>query len=151
PLSRGTLRDPLSDLYSRTEVASLFGWRESRLRYWDRTGLVSPSGQSGEKRLYTFQDLVSIRTAKGLLDHGVPLRRVSQSIEALRRSLPGVTKPLVQLRVVADGQTVVVKDEQGPFEAETGQGILDFRLEDFRKNVVRTLRRSVSDYEDRRA
>ena len=60
-------RDPTGDLYARSEVSRLFGIPESRLRYWDRTGFLGPSGQLGARRLYTFQDLIGLRAAKS--DH----------------------------------------------------------------------------------
>src|SRR5690606_9979857 len=36
--------DPLTDLYSASDVARLFHVAASRLRYWDRTGFLSPTG-----------------------------------------------------------------------------------------------------------
>ncbi|MFW5921438.1 MAG: tetratricopeptide repeat protein [Polyangiales bacterium] len=137
---RRSRNDPLADLYSRREVTRLFGCTESQLRYWDRAGFIQPSGKAGKRRYYTFQDLISIRAAKGLLDQGVPLRRVRRSVDALRRALPKVVRPLQELRVVADGATVLVRDEAGAFEPTTGQLVLDFRVDSLREDVVRVLR-----------
>ena len=133
--------DPLTDLYTPKDVARLFSIAPSRLRYWDRTGFLSPSGRRGRRRCYTFQDLVGVRAAKTLLDAGVPLQRVRRSLAALRSLLPKVTRPLTELRVVADGNSVVVSDSQGRFEASTGQGMLDFELSELREDVVRALQR----------
>jgi tetratricopeptide (TPR) repeat protein len=133
--------DPLADLYSASEVAKLFAVSASRLRYWDRTGFLSPSGKRGRRRCYTFQDLIGLRAAKALLDGGVPLQRVRRSVDSLRGLLPKVTRPLNELRVVADGQAVVVRDGQGPFDASTGQGLLDFGVSELRDDVVRVLKR----------
>jgi len=121
-------------------VARVFGLTESRLRYWDRTGFLSPSAQSGRRRYYTFQDLIGLRVAKGLLDRGIALRQVRKSMEALRTSLPRVLRPLSELRVVADGQTVLVRGEDGAFEPTTGQLVLDFEVSSLRDDVVRVLR-----------
>lgn len=147
---RRSRNDPLADLYSRREVTRLFGCSESQLRYWDRTGFIEPSGKAGKRRYYTFQDLISIRAAKGLLDQGVPLRRVRRSVDALRRALPKVVRPLQELRVVADGSTVLVRDEDGAFEPTTGQLVLDFRVESLRDDVVRVLRDHKPSPEKRR-
>lgn len=133
--------DPLTDLYSASDVARLFNVAASRLRYWDRTGFLTPSGRRGRRRCYTFQDLVGVRAAKTLLDAGVPLRRVRRSLDSLRTLLPKVTRPLTELRVMADGNSVVVRDAQGRFDASTGQGVLDFELSQLREDVVRTLQR----------
>ena len=144
-------RDPIAALYSASEVARLFSVGESRLRYWSRTGLLEPSGRAGKRRYYTFQDLIEIRTARALLDQGVPLRGVRRTVEALRTSLPRVTRPLSELRIVADGQRVVVRGDKRPFEAATGQLVLDFDVSDLRDDVVRLLRASARNADDRRA
>lgn len=132
--------DPLASLYTVQEVGRLFGYSPRRLRYWASSGLLEPSGGSTSPGYYTFQDLVGLRTAKGLLEAGVPLRQVRRSVETLRRILPRLSRPLAEVRIRADGQTVVVQDEHGAFEALTGQQVLDFRIEVLRADVVRTLR-----------
>jgi tetratricopeptide (TPR) repeat protein len=142
--------DPLADLYSRREVSRLFGLTDNQLKYWDTSGFIQPSGRAGDKRYYTFQDLISVRAAKGLTDQGVPLRKVRRSVEALRQALPKVVRPLQELRVVADGTTVLVRDENGAFEPLTGQLVLDFRVDSLRQDVVRVLRRNEPSPDKRR-
>ena len=144
-------RDPTGDLYARAEVARLFGIPESRLRYWDRTGFISPSANVGARRLYTFQDLIGVRTAKSLLERGVPLRRVRKTVEALRTTLPEVVRPLSELRVLTDGQSVVVRDDKATFEPRTGQTLIDFEVRALRDDVVRVLRPDALDPARRRA
>lgn len=133
--------DPLADFYSAQEVAKLFAVTLSRLRYWDRTRFLSPSGRRGRRRYYTFQDLIGLRAAKALLDAGIPLQRVRRSVDSLRNLLPKVTRPLNELRVVADGTALVVRDGERPFDATTGQGLLDFEVKELRDDVVRVLKR----------
>ncbi|MDB4989663.1 MAG: domain/radical binding domain protein [Myxococcaceae bacterium] len=134
-------KDPLDDLYSASDVARLFSLAASRLRYWDRTGFLSPTGRRGRRRCYTFQDLVSVRAAKALIDAGVPLQRVRRSVDSLRSMWPKVTRPLTELRVLADGNSLVVSDAEGRYEPSTGQRVLDFELTELRDDVVRTLQR----------
>ena len=134
-------QDPLDDLYSASDVARLFNLAASRLRYWDRTGFLCPTGRRGRRRCYTFQDLVSVRAAKALIDAGVPLQRVRRSVDSLRSLWPKVTRPLTELRVLADGNSLVVSDAQGRYEPSTGQRVLDFELTELRDDVVRTLQR----------
>jgi DNA-binding transcriptional MerR regulator len=128
------------DLYSTSEVSRIFAIPASRLRSWDRRGFVRPSGKKGRLRYYTFQDLIGIRAAKGLLDSGLSFLRVRRSIQALRDSLPKVVRPLTELRVTSDGQRVVVTSEDGAFDPMTGQLIIDFRVKALQDQVVRTLR-----------
>jgi tetratricopeptide (TPR) repeat protein len=139
-LSDAHRRDPIGDLYARAEVARLFDVPESRLRYWDRTGFLPPTGRVGARHFYTFQDLIGLRAAKGLLERGVPLRRVRRSVEALKGALPNVVRPLSELRVVADGKTCVVEGPERRWEPATGQLVLDFDVRSLRDDVVRLLR-----------
>lgn len=148
---RSRREDPLADLYSVSEVARVFGVKTSRLRSWDKAGFIQPSARSGRRRYYTFQDLIGLRVAKGLLEEGVPFRQVKRSVEALKSSLPRVARPLSELRVVADGQTVVVKAEEGTFEPTTGQLVLDFEVRTLRDDVVRVLKNHHTSTERRQA
>jgi len=135
-------KDPLADLYSVRDVAKLFSLTAQRLRYWERSGFIARSVLIGKKRFYSFEDLISIRAAKELLDKGIALQSVRRNIEALRASLPRVARPLASLRIVADGSALLVRDDHGAYEPTTGQLRLDFEVSQLRDDVVRVLRRS---------
>ena len=136
--------EPVTDLYSRREVAKLLGVSETRLRSLDRAKIVSPSGQKGKQRAYTFQDLIALRATRELLQHRVRLRDVARAIGALRQALPRVTRPLQELRIVGDGRRVLVRAEEGTYEPLTGQMVLDFQVQALRDDVVRVLRPETS-------
>ncbi|HEY5958562.1 MAG TPA: tetratricopeptide repeat protein, partial [Polyangiaceae bacterium] len=71
----------------------------------------------------------------------VRLRDVTRAIEVLKASLPRVTRPLAELRVMSDGRKVIVRDQEGAsFEPLTGQMVLDFDVKTLRDDVVRVLR-----------
>jgi tetratricopeptide (TPR) repeat protein len=137
-------REPVTDLFTSREVAKLLGVSPARLRSLDREKIVSPSGQRGNQRAYTFQDLIALRATRELLDHRVRLRDVARAIGALRQVLPRVTRPLQELRIVGDGRRVVVRAEEGSFEPLTGQMVLDFQVQALRDDVVRVLRPETS-------
>jgi tetratricopeptide (TPR) repeat protein len=135
-------KDPLGDVYSVRDVAKLFALSSSRLRYWERSGFLKRSVQLGRQRYYSFEDLIGIRAAKELLQDGIALQSVRRSVEALRTSLPRGARPLSSLRIVAEGNALVVRDDQGVFEPATGQLRLDFEVRELRDDVVRVLRRA---------
>ncbi len=137
-------REPVTDLFTRREVAKLLGVTETRLRSLDRAKIVSPSGQRGKQRAYTFQDLIALRATRELLDRQIRLRDVAKAIGALKQALPRVTRPLQELRIVGDGKRVVVRAEEGSFEPLTGQMVLDFQVQALRDDVVRVLRPETS-------
>jgi tetratricopeptide (TPR) repeat protein len=144
-------REPLTDLFTRVEVAKLLGVSATRLRSLDRAKIVSPSGHRGRQRAYTFQDLIALRATHELLEHRVTLRDVARAIGALRQVLPRVTRPLQELRIVGDGRRVVVRAEEGSFEPLTGQMVLDFQVQALRDDVVRVLRPETSQARARTA
>jgi len=137
-----TPREPVTDLFTRMEVSRLLGVSCARLSSLDRNGVVSPSGRRRGRRAYTFTDLIAMRTAQGLLERRVRLRDVTRAVAALRKSLPSVTRPLVELKIASDGKKVVVYTGDGAFEPVTGQMLLDLEVSTLRDDVVRLLRPS---------
>jgi tetratricopeptide (TPR) repeat protein len=142
PEPKAAGREPLTDLFTRAEIARLLSLTPARLRTLDRAGVVSPSGRRRGRRAYTFSDLIALRTAQTLLDRRVRLRDVTRAVNALKRSLPKVTRPLQELRIVSDGQRVIVRTQDGAFEPLTGQMVLDLEVKSLRDDVVRVLRPS---------
>jgi DNA-binding transcriptional MerR regulator len=126
-------------LYSAAEVARLFELPESRVRYWSQTGFIAPSVRDGNRRFYTFRDLIAIKVAKELLDAGLPLQRVRRSLDALRYHLPRVDAPLARLRIRSDADRILVEDGAATFEATTGQLLLDFDVDKLRGQVAEVL------------
>jgi tetratricopeptide (TPR) repeat protein len=132
--------EPIADVFTAREVEKLLGLGPRMLRSLDRTGIVSPSGTRGRARAYTFQDLIALRATSELLQSRVKIRDVARAIGALKSTLPRVTKPLQELRIVSDGSRVVVRADEGAFEPVTGQMVLDFQVNALRDDVVRLLR-----------
>jgi DNA-binding transcriptional MerR regulator len=125
--------------WSFREVSRLFEVPEHRLRYWSQTGFLMPSLRRGERRLFSFRDLIAVKVAKGLLDSGLPLRRVRRQLEALRTSLPRVEAPLHDLRIRCEHDRVVVDDVAHRFEAASGQLVLDFEVSALRAQAAQVL------------
>ena len=90
-------------------------------------GFVSPTRGARNAFLFSFRDLVLLRTAHGLRSAQVPPRTILRALGKLRAELPA-SLPLTGLRVTADGGNVVVWDNQGPRDAVSDQLMLDFQL-----------------------
>ncbi|WP_437581292.1 tetratricopeptide repeat protein [Sorangium sp. So ce887] len=136
-------REPVTDMFTGTEVGRLLGISPGRLRSLDRAGIASPSGRRQGRRAYTFSDLIALRAARDLIARKVRLRDVARAIDNIRAALPKVTRPLAELRVAFDGKAVVVRGASGAFEPLTGQMVLDFEVKELRDDVVRVLRPKV--------
>ena len=113
--------------YSTREVAELAGLSEVRVRRWARAGLVRPQKDSRGRWHYSFQDLAALRAAGKLLDSKVSARRVTRTLRRLRDQLPE-GRPLSAIKILVDGDRVIVKDRFAAWEPESGQGALDFDL-----------------------
>src|SRR4051794_32421673 len=111
--------------YTAQEVARMMGLTAGRLRAYLRSGVLSPErGARGELR-FSFQDLLLLRTAEGLVRERIPPRRVRRALQLLRARMPG-TRPLTGLQLSADGTDVVVRDGGARWQVESGQVLLDF-------------------------
>ena len=112
---------------STSEVARILGMKESSIREIVRTGLCRPA-RRGRRYAYSFQDLVVLRAARGLLEARVPAARVRRALAALARELPE-GRPLSGVRIVADGREVAVHDAGGAWQPGTGQTCLAFEVD----------------------
>jgi len=91
------------------------------LRHWEQFGLIQPSDG-----LYDFQDLVSIQTIRSLVGNGIRPERIARSLRQLASALPGLDRPLAQLRLVADNPEALLVDLGGKRLSAGGQLLLDF-------------------------
>lgn len=132
--------EPALDVFSPREVAKLLSLTPDRLRSLARAQIVVPSAERNGKRAYTFSDLIALRATCDLLSRRVRLGDVARAIAALRKTLPRVTRPLQELRIVSDGRKVIVRADGATFEPVSGQMLLDFRVEHLERDVVRMLR-----------
>ncbi len=109
-----------------------------RVRRFVTAELVNPRrGPRGEYH-FAFVDLVVLRTARDLLREGVPFGRVRRALENLRDTLPD-DHSITQLRVVADGDRVVVREEDTVWDAESSQVLLDFHIYELAEALVPVL------------
>ena len=115
-------------LYTSRDVARIFALSESRVLYWARTGFVGPSVRRGGRQYFTFQDLISVKAAKELIERGISLQAVRKNLAALRLALPEVERPLQRLRIASDGERLVVASDAQSFEPLSGQLVMDFAV-----------------------
>lgn len=117
--------------YTTREVAELTGITTDQVRHYVRRNLVRPGrGGRGEFR-FSFQDVVLLRTAKGLLDAKVSSRKAYRALIKLKAEM-AQAKSLSAVRIYADGTNVVVRDDNHTWEVETGQATLDFTAQEMR-------------------
>ena len=128
--------------YTTREVAEVLGLPTSKILSWTRSGLLTPQRNSRGAYLFSFQDLVLLRTARDLLAQDVPARRVSEALEALREQLP-VGRPLSAVHVSAVGDQILVQEEDSIWDPNSGQLQIDFDGTNVAKQTEPVARRAL--------
>lgn len=136
--------------YSLPEAARILGVSPARLRRWERSALVRPSARrvtddGADELAWGFRDLVCVKTILLLLDHGIPLKRIRRTVEAVRERIPELDQPVAQLRVWLDGSGRVVVRHDGVLLEPSGQTVIDFALSPERPEDVAPLARPCED------
>jgi tetratricopeptide (TPR) repeat protein len=111
--------------YGVRDVERLLHLSRNTLRALITAGFVSPGRGPRNTLLFSFQDLIVLRTAQALVESNVPQRRITKSLKELRRHLPE-SMPLSGLSIGAVGERVVVKEGAARWQADSGQYLLAF-------------------------
>jgi tetratricopeptide (TPR) repeat protein len=111
--------------YGVRDVERLLGLPRSTIRALIGAGFVAPARGARNNWLFSFQDLIVLRTAQALSNANVSPRRIMKSLKELRRHLPD-TMPLSGLRIGAIADRVVVREAGRQWQAESGQYLLAF-------------------------
>ena len=132
--------------YSVRDVERVLRLSRSTVRGLINVGFVKPSRGARREYRFSFQDLIVLRTARALIEAKVSRRRISRSLEDLRRHLPE-TMPLSGLSISAVGDRVVVRDGKSQFQADNGQYVLGFdvNVEDGTLRVVERKEAAVAE------
>ena len=107
-------------------------------------GFVAPQRGPRNEYLFTFRDVVLLRTAHGLQAARIAPRKILRSLEQLKANLPS-EMPLTGLKITAIGGEVAVREVHGPRSAETGQYLIDFEVASPHESRVTDLRRVPSE------
>jgi tetratricopeptide (TPR) repeat protein len=111
--------------YGVREVERLLRLPRSTIRALIEAGFVSPARGPRNAWLFSFQDLIVLRTAQALAQAKVAPKRITRAMKELRRHLPQAM-PLSGLSIGAVGEHVVVRQGSRRWQAESGQYLLAF-------------------------
>jgi tetratricopeptide (TPR) repeat protein len=111
--------------YGVHDVERLLHLPRSTIRSLIKAGFVSPARGPRRSWLFSFQDLIVLRTAQALTTAKISPKRITRSLKELRRHLPDAM-PLSGLAISAVGDRVVVKEGGGRWQADSGQYLLAF-------------------------
>lgn len=134
-----------TERFTRREFQRLLDVTDKQLNYWERLQLVSPR-KGGAEKFYDFRDLITLRTAKQLIEEGVSANRLRRSLLALNEKLSQVQAPLTELRILANGRDVIVEHDGARLEPISGQFVLNFDTRELRDKVRVMPERSPQDW-----
>jgi len=109
--------------YGVRTVEKLLRLPRSTIRGLIKAGFVTPARGPRGAFLFSFQDLIVLRTAWALTQAELSPRRIIRSLKQLRSQLPD-SVPLSGLRIGAVGDRVVVQEGDTLWQAESGQYLL---------------------------
>ncbi len=134
-----------SDRFSRREFQRMLNVSEKQLSYWEKLELVAPRKKGAEKT-YDFRDLITLRTAKQLIEKGMSAQRLRLAILALQKQLAGVTSPLTELRIRSNGRDIIVERAGMHLEPISGQTLLNFETRELAPKVRVMPQRSADEW-----
>jgi tetratricopeptide (TPR) repeat protein len=122
--------------YRTDDVARLLGLPPQRIRSYARAGFITPERGPRNEYLFSFQDLVLLRTASELARSRVAPKRISEALSRLRARLP-TGRTLSGMRIYAAGDEIVVSDSaEPPWNPRSGQFHMEFDVADLADDAV---------------
>lgn len=113
--------------YNTQQACALVEATPRQVRYWDEKGLVKPSvrpaGGRGSRRLYSYMDLLALKTVARFRELDLSLQRIRRCVLYLRRHLPSISQPLTFCTLLTDGETLYLAlDEKTLVDTARNQG-----------------------------
>ena len=138
---------PVSEHFSKPQIRRILGISAYLLTSWERQGLIRPalplqpatasslypepparqSRSSGPPdRLYTFSDIITLKTLLELRRNRVPLAHIRSSLASLKEKLTEIENPLSELQINSLGRRLAVHFQGVRMEPLTGQLLFNF-------------------------
>jgi DNA-binding transcriptional MerR regulator len=135
------------------QVCAVVGVTYRQLDYWDRTGLLEPSMReasgSGTQRLYSFQDIVTLRVIKRLKDAGTSLHKIRQAFDQLEDEV-GQDWREQDITLLSDGTAIyaATSPEEVVDLLRKGQGVFGIAVRPVHDEVRGEIHRLFPDQTD---
>lgn len=121
--------------YGTRDVARMLGLPPAEVRRFARSGFVAARRGPRNELRFSFQDLVLLRAAAGLVQARLRPARVRRALRRLAAQLPE-GRSLASVHVAAEGGRVVVRDGGARWHPDTGQVLLDFEVGELARRVA---------------
>ncbi|MBN1571635.1 MAG: MerR family transcriptional regulator [Deltaproteobacteria bacterium] len=115
--------------YPANFVMELFNITRQQLYYWRKNLLKATGNGTGKQTLYSFQDLVGIKTILKLREEGVSTHMITRVIKKSKDLFPDMENLLSNTPVIPSGGRLIVLYRGDAFDGATGQGVFISLLE----------------------
>ncbi len=109
--------------YSASFVMELFDITRQQLYYWRKNLLKASGNGTGKQTLYSFQDLVGIKTILKLREEGVSTHMITRVIKKSQDLFPDMENLLSNTPVIPSGGRLIILYRGDAFDGATGQGV----------------------------
>src|SRR5262245_10250170 len=120
--------------FSLSETSRILELPAARLRAMARAGFLAPQRGPIGPLSFGFQDLLLLRTTRGLVEAGVPMRRIRRMWASLRQQL--AAEPLTSITVHADGEEIIATDGRSSWRPDSGQVLLNFETSEIAERAA---------------
>jgi len=115
--------------YTVVQLSRILNVPRSRLRTWIRIGLIEPVETVHRLAYFDYQQVSSARMLEQLVTDGLTPEAIRAGLERLRRWLPNIDQPLMQLATLESGGPLLIRLQNGSLAEPTGQLLLNFSSE----------------------
>lgn len=119
----------VAQLYTPAMLADLLDLPISTIRRWQRCQLIRPARQVKQLAYFDFQEVASARRIARLVAAGASPEAMERKLTKLAELYPDLQRPLSQLSVLVEGQSILLRQGEGLIEPG-GQKRLNFGLEE---------------------
>ena len=135
--------------YTTQDAAELLGLTGAQVRAFVREQLVVPArGPRGAYR-FSFQDIILLRAAKELMSARIAPHKVRRALGRVRDQLPR-GRPLTSVRISAEADRIVVRDQGTVWNVESGQIQFDFSVSEMADRLAPIARRVAAEAHESR-
>ncbi len=127
--------------YTTGEVARILELAPGQVRRYVRAGVLQPERGSGRALRFSFQDVVFLKAARGLLAARLPSSRVRKALEKLREQIRG-GRPMPDFQIAVEGKRIIATDGRERWQPESGQILFDFGVADLARRAAPIARRA---------
>lgn len=126
--------------YTTRDVAELLSMPAAKVRAFARAGFLSPHRDARGHYRFSFNDIILLRAAKKLSAANIHSRQIWRALRILRDQLPQ-GQSLASLRIVAEGDRVVVREKATSWHPDSGQLTLDFSVAEIASEIAPLVRK----------